>query len=382
MNRVGQIVSNFIAPDIPAEIRDEYILITAAQVQSRARLLFGALFFTTPTAYFAAAPDASVWVRIVTPAAMALFCLMGFLSLSRNLKIATSVRRSRALLQESTISSSLIAVMCSAWCVYSWLGAPVADRIYYPLIIALGAFSTAYCLSAIRLAAVANIGINIAPMIVLLVGSGHRMDLAAAMSLLVAASFQLHMIAQHQSDILKLLSLQRQSRELSRTDPLTGLLNRRALLDNAMAMAGQGPLRLMLVDIDHFKAINDGHGHDMGDAVLVAVAERLAQQAEIRASVARIGGEEFAILGTADELPEALALALLTDIRTARMPHTGQVTISIGLADGPISCETDWRELFNRADAALYRAKADGRNRLAHAAPVADPSADPAAAAA
>ena len=374
MNRVGKIVSDFIVPDIPAEIRDEYIMITAAQVQSRARLLFGALFFTTPTAYFAAAPDASVWVRIVTPAAMALFCLIGFLSLSRDLRIANSVRRSRSLLQESTISSSLIAVMCSAWCVYSWLGAPAAERIYYPLIIALGAFSTAYCLSALRLAAVANIVINIAPMIVLLVSSGNRMDIAAAMSLLVAASFQLHMIAQHQSDILNLLSLQRQSRELARIDPLTGLLNRRALLDNAMAMAGQGPLRLMLVDIDHFKVINDSHGHDMGDAVLVAVAERMAQQAEIRASVARIGGEEFAILGTADELPEALALAMLTDIRTARMPHARQVTISIGLADGLVGGETDWRDLFSRADAALYRAKSEGRNRLAHAAPAADPA--------
>lgn len=374
MNRVGKIVSDFIVPDIPAEIRDEYIMITAAQVQSRARLLFGALFFTTPTAYFAAAPDASVWVRIVTPAAMALFCLIGFLSLSRDLRIANSVRRSRSLLQESTISSSLIAVMCSAWCVYSWLGAPAAERIYYPLIIALGAFSTAYCLSALRLAAVANIVINIAPMIVLLVSSGNRMDIAAAMSLLVAASFQLHMIAQHQSDILNLLSLQRQSRELARIDPLTGLLNRRALLDNAMAMAGQGLLRLMLVDIDHFKVINDSHGHDMGDAVLVAVAERMAQQAEIRASVARIGGEEFAILGTADELPEALALAMLTDIRTARMPHARQVTISIGLADGLVGGETDWRDLFNRADAALYRAKSEGRNRLAHAAPAADPA--------
>ena len=368
MSRVARSVRNFIAPEIPDAIRDEYILITASQLQSRARLLFGALLLITPAAGFAAAPDASIWVRIATPLAMALFCMLSFISLSRDLKIAENVGRARRFLWQSTYSSSLVAVMCSGWCINSWLNAPEAERIYYPLIIALGAFSTAYCLSSIRIAAVATITIIITPMIVLLTGSGNRMDLAAAVSLLMAAAFQLHMITQHQRDVMDLLSLKRQSRELARTDPLTGLLNRRALLDNAMAMGNGTALRLMLVDIDHFKAINDCHGHDMGDAVLVAVAERLAELAEIRASVARIGGEEFAILGTADELPEALALAVLTDIRTVPMPHGRQVTVSVGMADGPVSTEAGWRDLFNRADAALYDAKSGGRNQLAHAA--------------
>lgn len=367
MTRVGHILRNFIAPEIPDAIRDEYILITASQLQNRARLLFGALLLITPGAYFASAPEASIWVRIATPLAMGLFCLLSFISLSRDLKIADNVHRARRFLWQSTYSSSLVAMMCSAWCINSWLGAPEPQRIYYPLIIALGAFSTAYCLSSIRIAAVATIAIIITPMIVLLAGSGNRLDMAAAVSLLMSAAFQLHMITQHQRDVIDLLSLKRQSRDLARTDPLTGLLNRRALLDNAMAMGNGAPLRLMLVDIDHFKAINDSHGHDMGDAVLVAVAERLAQLAEIRASVARIGGEEFAILGTADELPEALALAVLTDIRTARMPHGQQVTVSVGMANGRVDNETAWRNLFNRADAALYDAKSGGRNQLAHA---------------
>lgn len=369
MNPAGKIVSNFFAPVIPDAIHDEYVLNTAKQVQSRGRLLFGALLLTTPTAYFAAAPDASAWVWLGAPLAMAVLCLLGFLNLSRDLRLSHSVRRSRKLIQSAATSSSLIATMCSAWCVFSWFGAPPAERIYYPLIIALGAFSTAYCLSAVRIAAIANILITILPMIVLLTTSGNRMDFAAAVSLLVTAAFQLHMITQHQSDILNLLNLQRQSRELARTDPLTGLFNRRALLDNAVTMGEHAPLRLMLVDIDHFKAINDGHGHDMGDAVLVAVAERLARQAEIRASVARIGGEEFALLGTVDEFPEALALAVLADIRTTRMPHDRQVTVSIGVAEGAVTSEDEWRDLFNRADSALYRAKSGGRNRVVQAAP-------------
>ena len=97
--------------------------------------------------------------------------------------------------------------------------------------------------------------------------------------------------------------------------------------------------------------------------------EQGLSQAEIRASVARIGGEEFAILGTADELPEALALALLNDIRTAAMPHGAPVTVSIGIADGPVHAEDDWLELYRQADRALYEAKQTGRNRaVSHAA--------------
>ncbi|WP_374527197.1 diguanylate cyclase domain-containing protein [Novosphingobium sp.] len=380
MSTRGQRIREFFAPTIPAEIRDEFVLLSAAQLQQQSRWLFLALLLTTPTAALAASADANVWVRVGTPIAMALACLAGFLNVSRDLRLVGKPRRAAKFIREGTISSSLIAVMCSTWCVYSWLGAPEAERIYYPMIIALGAFSTAYCVSSARVAAIANLGINLIPMSVLLFTSGSRMDLAVAVSLLIAGAFQLHMIVQNQRNVVNLLSLQRQARELALSDPLTGLLNRRALLDNALALGGGEHLRLMLVDIDNFKAINDGFGHDTGDEVLVRVAERLACQAEIRGSVARIGGEEFAILGTAEELPASLALAVLADIRNAAMPHAQQVTVSIGVAEGRIAGEADWRELFNRADTALYSAKTGGRNRIVEDA--AAPSPAPAIAAA
>ncbi len=371
----------FVNPSIPAEIEDAFALLSATELQAQSRLLFLGFLLTTPTAALAAAPDASPWVRIVVPAAMAFFCLAGFFNLNRDLRLDVSPRRARRFLRESTVASSAIAVMCSAWCVLSWLGAPPEERIYYPIIIALGAFSTAYCVSSARAGAILNIVINLVPMLCLLFTSGYRMDFAVGVSLCVAAGFQLHMIHRTQTNLVNLLSLQQQTRHLSITDPLTGLLNRRALLDNALALGRTRSLRLMLVDIDAFKAINDGHGHDMGDEVLREVAQRLAIQAEIRASVARIGGEEFAILGTADELPEALALALLADIRTAAMPHGAAVTVSIGIADGPVHEEADWLELYRQADRALYEAKQTGRNRAVSHAALEAPAEAPAAAA-
>ncbi|MBS0482785.1 MAG: diguanylate cyclase [Proteobacteria bacterium] len=349
-------------------------------MQKQSRLLFLALLLTTPTAALAAAPGANLWVRYGAPAVMALLCLAGFLNLSRDLRLSVSVRRAQAFIRQATIGSSAIAVMCSSWCVYSWLGAPLDERIHYPMIIALGAFSTAYCLSASRAAAIANLAINLLPMLVLLFTSGDRLNLAVGTSLALAAAFQLHMIHSHQARVIELLSLQKSARELALSDPLTGLLNRRALIDNALTLGLEAPLRLLLVDIDHFKVINDTHGHDKGDEVLCKVAEQLAIRAELMGSVARIGGEEFAIMGRADELPEALALGLLADIRTAAMPHGGTVTVSVGLADGNVASEDDWRDLYRRADAALYEAKHDGRNRAVQA-PAATPAKRPARAA-
>jgi diguanylate cyclase (GGDEF)-like protein len=368
MRWLTDLIRNFFAPAIPEQIRDDFILMTAGQLQRQSRLLFIALLFTTPAAALAASPGASAWIRYGSPIAMAAFCLLGIASLSRDLQITASVCRARKLIRESTVVSSLIAVMCSAWCVYSWLGAPPAERIYYPVIVALGAFSTAYCLSCTRLAAINNIVINLVPMTVLLMTSGERMDLAVGTCLTIAAGFQLHMIVRHQDSIVSLLKLQRHTRKLAQTDPLTGLLNRRALIEQALAAGQQEDLRLMLIDIDHFKKINDSHGHDTGDQVLIEVAALLAMQVDLRGSVARIGGEEFAIVGFAEDLPEALALGLLADLRNQPMPHGGQVTISIGLASGSVACEDDWRDLFNAADRALYIAKAEGRNRAVSAA--------------
>lgn len=157
------------------------------------------------------------------------------------------------------------------------------------------------------------------------------------------------------------------ARRLADVDPLTGLLNRRALLANALDWDSSDRLRLMLIDIDHFKAINDQYGHDAGDEVLREVAQVLARCSEIRATVARIGGEEFALLGTADELTPIFARRLLAEMRHHAMPGGLKVTISIGMAEGRIANEADWNRLFKAADEALYAAKQGGRDRVREA---------------
>ena len=149
------------------------------------------------------------------------------------------------------------------------------------------------------------------------------------------------------------------ARLLADTEPLTGLLNRRSFL--ARAIGREGDQALLIVDIDHFKRVNETIGHDGGDEVLRAVARALRAAAPADALVARIGGEEFAILAhTSSRLvPETLLAAL----RRQRMPFDITITASIGTCTGPMLRETDWKRLYCDADRALFAANAAGRDR-------------------
>jgi len=153
------------------------------------------------------------------------------------------------------------------------------------------------------------------------------------------------------------------ARELADTDPLTGLLNRRAFLRGALDEdGGTVPQRLLLVDIDNFKRINDRLGHVAGDEVLKRVSALLHEAAGPATMTARLGGEEFGLLGAIED-GGASPEGLLAACRTAIMPHGAKVTLSIGIAEGVILGEADWQRLYRRADAALYSAKQAGRDR-------------------
>jgi len=173
---------------------------------------------------------------------------------------------------------------------------------------------------------------------------------------------------------IRLLSLERDdalereviAARLADTDPLTGLLNRRAFLRQAIGR--EATQALMLTDIDHFKRINETLGHDGGDEVLRVFA-RMLRQAAPGALVARMGGEEFAILCPADRAvtPDAV----LAKLRSARMPFDLTVTASIGACTGPLVTEADWKKMYRRADRALFDAKQAGRDRARFAPPIA-----------
>lgn len=154
---------------------------------------------------------------------------------------------------------------------------------------------------------------------------------------------------------------------LSQTDELTGLLNRRAFISRAGTLIKQAlrhklSYSFFMIDIDHFKQINDQHGHDVGDDVLHQVAQLLASNSRANDILARIGGEEFAIitLNQNHESPLQFAERLLTLLRAEKIQGI-KVTVSIGLA---VSAKASFEQLYKGADILLYEAKNQGRNRL------------------
>jgi diguanylate cyclase (GGDEF)-like protein len=146
---------------------------------------------------------------------------------------------------------------------------------------------------------------------------------------------------------------------LADVDPLTGLLNRRAFLGKAIGREGRQTL--LVLDIDHFKSVNETIGHDGGDDVLRLVARVLRRTAPADALVARIGGEEFAVV--MDEGHIVDGEEVLARLRAERMPFDLSVTASIGCCTGPLAGEADWKRLYRSADRALYQAKTEGRDR-------------------
>jgi len=173
-------------------------------------------------------------------------------------------------------------------------------------------------------------------------------------------------------------AMQRELVRLASVDPLTGLHNRRVFFELAEEARGRcgerGALTAIMLDIDHFKRINDLYGHDVGDQAIAAVANTAATEGAV---TGRLGGEEFAILLEGHTLAEAAMLAEQLRARVAALRFdtaNGAMTLtcSFGVSERKPGDSID--DLLKRADVALYAAKTSGRNRVVTADAVASPA--------
>jgi diguanylate cyclase (GGDEF)-like protein len=167
-----------------------------------------------------------------------------------------------------------------------------------------------------------------------------------------------------------------QSVRRATTDQLTGLANRRAFEERAQQLiASRQEFILVMADLDHFKMLNDTHGHDVGDQVLKVFARVLRENVRRSDLAARYGGEEFLVLLPGTSITDALVtldrvrMAMSTTLSIHELPNT---TASFGVARSAQAA--DMETLLRVADAGLYKAKAEGRDRIieANAAMISD----------
>ena len=206
-----------------------------------------------------------------------------------------------------------------------------------------------------------------------LMAEGGRRDVIFSKSVLRDAAGQVNGLVGTITDITEHKLLQARLADMAMHDELTGLLNRRALLAeverrHADRRGGRQALCVLMCDLDHFKRINDTHGHAVGDEVLRQVAQVLRQGLREGDRVGRLGGEEFMIVLDDADTAQAMQAAgrLRQSVAEARWRGDAQalsLTISVGVAQskGP---HEPWAEALRRADEALYKAKRQGRNRV------------------
>ena len=171
-------------------------------------------------------------------------------------------------------------------------------------------------------------------------------------------------------DIHHHVAQQKELTRLAHTDPLTGLMNRRhfrLLADQEFSRAARThqQLLMMMLDIDHFKQVNDVHGHDIGDQALIAIADVLKNGIRDMDILARWGGEEFLVLLPETDMVGALPTAerIRQQVSQIKLPKVPEgLTISIGMCEAKPGMEL--KAVINLADRALYQAKASGRNRI------------------
>lgn len=238
--------------------------------------------------------------------------------------------------------------------------------------------------SAIRPFAIAAIAMVLLPATVWMMSKGEATPfvMGAAPFLLFISALRASKVLSaslHQSYLLahELNASKEAAERLARTDTLTGLNNRRAFSELAQASIRfcqrQGsPVSAIVLDLDHFKQINDRHGHSVGDQALQHIARILQESLRKSDICARNGGEEFAVLLPDTTLDEATQVAEKLRIAIASQPvQTTSGALSVTASMGVASSNADFETLLRLADAAMYQAKQAGRNRVfSHDGPV------------
>ena len=291
----------------------------------------------------------------------------------------------RRFMATTTAAAAILSLAFGGWGMILFEHADLVQRTCIALYIFIGAIICAYCLQPLVTAARMVLACGAAPVALRLLLTDNWFLVGLGVNLVFVSVIILRILATSYSGFTEVLSsrsemqtererardAEKMAHQLAYHDPLTGLPNRRALADQIeSAIAGASETTgaaLLMVDLDHFKGVNDVHGHAAGDKLLRDVAERLNELVGQGARAFRLGGDEFAILspvGADHDAARRMARRIVQGMSEpfAAGPLVHHIGASVGISLFPEDAQ-DRETLMRRADIALYRAKEGGRGQ-------------------
>lgn len=355
------------APPVPAEIADALRLAQIDSLKTQVPVLLAVAGLNTALLIAVCAHSGLPLSQYGWLTLLILYVVLRGQYLRRQFARAASPARQHRMVRTVSRAAILMLAVLGVTAGATFATGLFDRSLLVPMSLGFGAISIAHCLYRVRRVALGAIGLGIGPSGGMLILVGNFEAQMLGLSMISVGLLMMRFVAAQYDQLIDNLVLQHQIRVSANSDPLTGLANRRAIGEFLAGRPGLAGVGLALIDLDDFKLINDQHGHDVGDALLVEVAARLTAALPAGGLAGRLGGDEFiAVLpGLADDMAMgAVATRLLAAL--ARPVQIGALTLPVGASIGHAlggPGERDPAALTKRADEALYAAKALGKGQ-------------------
>lgn len=293
--------------------------------------------------------------------------------LKRQFARAVTPAQQRRVVRVSTFAAIAVLAVLGIVAAASYVTELFDRSLLIPMSLGFGAISIAHCLYRLHRVALAAIALGIGPSAIVLIIAGDFEAKMLGTSIISVGLLMMRFVSAQYRQLIDNLCLHHHIRSMANSDPLTGLANRRAVNEFLERHAGDSGLAVALIDLDGFKQVNDQHGHDMGDALLAMVAQRLVQHFAGPGLVGRLGGDEFIIILTGVDSDAQLDAATTGLLAALCVPAgIGAVQLPLGASIGHArarGADESVAALLKRADEALYAAKRLRRRRASDPVP-------------
>lgn len=348
-------------PAVPEALRDQLSVIQFDRLRQRIPILYIVLAMISVGAGLASQGDFPLILKFAAPGIMLVASAVRYVTWVRRRGISIHGALARTYLQRVNLLSFALMSVCSIWAASSFLVTEESSRALVIVFIFLAASACASSLASLPSAAILSLVVGLAPTSLVMFLSGDVRLIALAACVIAVSIFQSRLIASQFDEMVRNLMLQSELEAQANTDALTGLHNRRAfarMLDESIARCANGEFVIAMLDLNDFKPVNDRFGHAAGDDVLIMLANRLRTACGPGDQVARIGGDEFAIIfGESNGgLVIEERISAIGQVLAEPYQIDGQqvfVSASIGTARFPTVANTA-TGLLDAADAALY----------------------------